>query len=388
MNGRMGRLSVIAFLLAFLLALLPYLARGATPDEVSPSPERMVGSMLMLGFRGTEEADDPVFWKALREGRVGHALLFDKNMADGGPRNIRSPEQVRALTAALRRTAPLPPFIAVDDEGGNVRRCKPAYGFSALPSAAVMGRDRPERTWARAERLGRELHSVGINVDLAPVADVNTNPGNPIIARLGRSFSPNPQTVALHAWAFGQGLAAEGVIPVLKHFPGHGSSRFDTHLGTADITETWQTAELQPFQECFSAGWPGMVMVGHVSHRGMDPRLPASLSSAVIEDLLRGRMGWQGVVISDDLMMDAVARRFTLEQIVLLAVAAGNDILVFGNNTAHPDPDLPDKVHAAFMKLVRNGSIPLWRVRQSWERIEALRRTLGVPLNGACRRTF
>ena len=131
-----------------------------------------------------------------------------------------------------------------------------------------------------------------------------------------------------------------------------------------------------------------MVMVGHVSHRGMDARLPASLSPAVIEDLLRGQMGWQGVVISDDLMMDAVARRFTLKQIVLLAVAAGNDILVFGNNTAQPDPDLPEKVHAAFMELVRDGSIPLWRIQQSWERIEALRQALGVPLRGACRRTF
>ena len=115
---------------------------------------------------------------------------------------------------------------------------------------------------------------------------------------------------------------------------------------------------------------------------------PASLSPAVIEDLLRGQMGWQGVVISDDLMMDAVARRFTLKQIVLLAVAAGNDILVFGNNTAQPDPDLPEKVHAAFMELVRDGSIPLWRIQQSWERIEALRQALGVPLRGACRRTF
>lgn len=383
----MSRLSIIAFLLAFLLALLPHLVRGATPDGATPTPERMVGSMLMFGFRGTEEADDPVFWKALRAGRVGHVLLFDKDTA-GGPRNIRSPQQLRSLTAALRRAAPLPPFIAVDDEGGNVRRCKPAYGFSALPSAAVMGRERPERTWMRAERLGRELHAAGINVNLAPVADVNTNPGNPVIARLGRSFSPNPQTVALHAWAFGQGLAAEGVVPVLKHFPGHGSSRFDTHRGAADITETWQAAELQPFQECFAAGWPGMVMVGHVSHRGMDPRLPASLSPAVIDGLLRQQLGWRGVVISDDLMMDAVARHFTLKQAVLLAVAAGNDILVFGNNTAQPDPDLPEKVHAVFMELVRDGSIPLWRIRQSWERIEALRQALGVPLRGACRRTF
>ncbi|WP_300806683.1 glycoside hydrolase family 3 N-terminal domain-containing protein [uncultured Desulfovibrio sp.] len=388
MNGQMARLSLIAFILAFLLALLPHLARGATPGEPVLSPERMVGSMLMLGFRGIQEADDPVFWKALRAGRVGHVLLFDKDTASGGLRNIRSPQQLRGLTAALRQAAPLTPFIAVDDEGGNVRRCKPAYGFSALPSASLMGRERPERTWGRAEQLGRELRSVGVNVNLAPVADVNTNPGNPVIARLGRSFSPSPQTVSLHAWAFGQGLAAEGVIPVLKHFPGHGSSRFDTHRGTADITETWQAAELQPFRDCFGAGWPGMVMVGHVSHRGMDARLPASLSPAVIEDLLRGQMGWQGVVISDDLMMDAVARRFTLKQIVLLAVAAGNDILVFGNNTAQPDPDLPEKVHAAFMELVRDGSIPLWRIQQSWERIEALRQALGVPLRGACRRTF
>lgn len=387
MNDRMRRLSLIAFALAFVLALLPYLARGAALDT-SVSPGQMAGSMLMFGFRGTMEAEDPVFWRALRAGRVGHAVLFDRNLADGGPRNIRSPRQLRALTDALRRAAPFPPLIAVDDEGGSVRRCKPAYGFSELPSAARMGRERPERTWARAERLGRELRSVGVNVNLAPVADVATNPGNPVIARLERSFSPSPQIVSLHAWAFGQGLAAEGVIPVLKHFPGHGSSRQDTHLGLADITETWQVAELQPFQECLAAGWPGMIMAGHVSHRGLDPLLPASLSPAVIEDLLRRQLGWQGVVISDDLQMEAVAGRYTLEQIILLAVAAGNDILIFGNNTKNPDPALPDKAHAAFMKLLREGQIPVWRVRQSWERIEALRQTLGVPLSGACPRTF
>ena len=177
----------------------------------------MLGSMLMLGFRGAELAPGDPFLAAVRSGKVGHVLLFDHDLPGGGERNIRSPEQLRRLTAVLRAAAPGPMVIAGDQEGGRVRRLKPRQGFMDLPSARQMGQGSPAATGALAARLGAELASLGISVDLAPVADVDSNPDNPAIGRLGRSFSPNPRLVAEHALAFGQGLARAGVIPVLKH---------------------------------------------------------------------------------------------------------------------------------------------------------------------------
>lgn len=332
----------------------------------------MLGSMLMLGFRGTELAPDDPFLDAVRAGRVGHVLLFDRDLSGGGERNIRSPHQLRRLTAALRAAAPGPMFIAVDQEGGYVRRLKPQQGFMDLPSARRMGLESPAATRALAARLGAELAGLGISVNLAPVADVDSNPENPAIGKLERSFSPNPELAARHALAFGQGMAQAGVIPVLKHFPGQGGAQRDSHLGLTDISHCWQgDSDLLPYAEAFAQGWPGMVMVGHLYHAGLDDEHPATLSKMVVAGLLRRGLGWRGVVISDDMQMKAVTEQYSLEQAILLAVEAGVDILVFGNNLQW-DPDLPEKAHATLRRLVDNGKISPKRIRASWERICAL----------------
>ncbi len=332
----------------------------------------MLGSMLMLGFRGTELAPDDPFLAAVRAGKVGHVLLFDRDLPSGGERNIRSPDQLRRLTAALRAAAPGPMFIAVDQEGGRVRRLKPQQGFMDLPSARSMGRGRPAATRALAARLGAELAGLGISVDLAPVADVDSNPDNPAIGKLGRSFSPDPGLTAQHALAFGQGLAQAGIIPALKHFPGQGGAQRDSHLGLTDISRCWDGGgDLLPYAEAFSQGWPGMVMVGHLFHAGLDSEHPATLSKMVVTGLLRQGLGWRGVVISDDMQMKAITGHYGLEQAMLLAVQAGVDILVFGNNLQW-DPDLPEKAHATLRRLVDSGRISPERIRASWERIRAL----------------
>lgn len=333
----------------------------------------MLGSMLMLGFRGTELAPDDPFLAAVRAGKVGHVLLFDRDLpSGGGERNIRSPEQLRRLTAALRAAAPGPMFIAVDQEGGRVRRLKPQQGFMDLPSARSMGRGSPAATRTLAARLGAELAGLGISVDLAPVADVDSNPDNPAIGKLGRSFSPDPGLTAQHALAFGQGLAQAGIIPALKHFPGQGGAQRDSHLGLTDISRCWDGgSDLLPYAEAFRQGWPGMVMVGHLFHAGLDPEHPATLSKMVVTGLLRHGLAWRGVVISDDMQMKAITGHYGLEQAILLAVQAGVDILVFGNNLQW-DPDLPEKAHATLRRLVDSGRISPERIRASWERIRAL----------------
>ena len=365
-----------------MLGLVPVgaaFAQGASAAPAEPPLERMLGAMLMCGFRGAELSPDDPFLAAVKTGRVGNVILFDRDVTTGGERNIRSPEQVRRLTETLRAAAPGPMFIAVDQEGGQVRRLKPQKGFFDLPAAQRLGQGSIPETRETAERLGGELAGLGINVDMAPVADVDSNPHNPVIGRLGRAFSSDPAIVATHALAFGQGLAARGVAPVLKHFPGQGCAREDSHLGLTDITQCWDGAtDLFPYAEIFRAGWPGMVMPGHLFHARLDPQLPATLSPMVVTGLLRQGLGWQGVVISDDMQMKAISGRYGLRESILLAVRAGVDILLYGNNMEWEE-GLPEKVFETLRGLVEDGSIPLERVRKSWERISALHARYAQP---------
>ena len=358
-------------------------AGGAHVAKAAPSLDIMIGSMLMLGFRGADLPPGDPFLAQVRAGHVGHVILFDRDVTTGGERNITSPQQLRQLTATLRAASPGPLLIAVDQEGGRVRRLKTQKGFADLPSAQSMGAGQPDKTRAIARQLGKELAGLGISVNLAPVADVNSNPANPAIGALERSFSPNPALVAAHALAFGQGLAQQGVIPALKHFPGQGGAQKDSHLGLTDITRCWNAkADLAPYAQAFAQGWPGMVMLGHLFHTGLDANYPATLSHAVVADLLRGRMGWRGVIISDDMQMKAITDHYGLEQAVLLAVNAGVDILLFGNNL-YWDENLPQKAFATLKGLVESGRISQQRIVESWQRICNLYTTRGTAARAA-----
>ena len=380
--ARKGGVTLCLLGLALIFCFSPLLRSGASAAQAAPaktsagsaapSLDVMIGSMLMLGFRGADLPQGDAFLALVRAGHVGHIILFDRDVTTGGERNIISPQQVRRLTATLRSASPCPMFIAVDQEGGRVRRLKPQRGFADLPSAQNMGAASPEKTRAIARQLGVELASLGISVDLAPVADVNSNPANPAIGALERSFSPNPALVPPHALAFGQGQAQSGIIPALKHFPGQGGAQKDSHLGLTDITRSWNAkTDLAPYAQAFAQGWPGMVMLGHLYHKGLDPQYPATLSRAVVADLLRGRMGWRGVIISDDMQMKAITDHYGMEQAMLLAVNAGVDILLFGNNL-YWDETLPRKAFETLRGLVESGRISRQRIMESWLRITNL----------------
>lgn len=381
MLNKMSKIIPVAVILMLCL-LAPALADQANPLQYNPDDtppmEQMIGSMLMLGFRGTSLAPGDPFLQAISDGKIGNVILFDRDVSASGERNISSPEQLSALTASIRSAAGRPVFIAVDQEGGQMRRLKPAKGFMDLPSAQRMGQQSVQEVRKIAENLGEELFNLGINLDLAPVADVDTNPFNPGIGRLGRAFSSDATTVAAHALAFGQGLAKKGVAPALKHFPGQGCAKTDTHEGLADISQCWKPdVDLLPYAEIFRAGWPGMVMVGHLFCSGLDGDMPATLSPLVINGLLREGLGWQGVVISDDMQMQPIARKYDIKEAIMLAVLAGNDILLFGNNI-NWDAALPQKAHDALKSLVDEGIIEPERIRESWRRINALHQAYGA----------
>lgn len=361
----------IFLLLAALVLFCPQ-AHAADADMPEPTLDQMLGSMLMFGFRGSAPAADDEFLKLLKAGQVGNVILFDRDVTQGGSRNILSQDQLKNLTRSLADASALPLFISVDQEGGQVRRLKPQKGFTDLPSAQAMGQGNPAATRDLASAMGAELKSLGINMDLAPVVDVDSNPFNPGISRLGRSFNSDPGLVAQHALAFGRGLANAGVVPVLKHFPGQGCASEDSHLGLPDITQCWNPdVDLRPYADIFSAGWPGAVMIGHMLHRGFDGELPSTLSRKIVTGLLRNGLNWHGVIISDDLQMKAVAGKRELKETLWLAIDAGIDILLFGNNLEW-DGELPQKVWSALKSLQEDGRLTDARIRESWQRISAL----------------
>jgi len=343
--------------------------------------ERMAGQMIMTGFRGTGEKplseDLQYLLPDIRAGHIGGVILFEPDVLTRKTRNIRSLEQVAALTALLQEGAPVPLFIGVDQEGGRVRRFREGHGLPATPSHATLGKGSTDVTRAEGARIGAVLRRAGINLNFAPVLDVDVYPQSPAIGALGRSFSADPDRVAAHGQAFAEGLASAGIIPCYKHFPGHGSARHDTHLGLTDITATWLPIELEPYRRILPHTPPAMIMSGHMVHREKGGELPASLSPEIITGLLRDSLGWQGVVITDDLQMGAIEDTYNMKEAIRLAVIAGSDILLFGNNMRH-DPQEGRKAHAALMELVREGAIPESRIRESYVRIMELKTAAGL----------
>lgn len=365
--------------LALLCLAAPAAAESSKSDPPGPSLEVMAGQMLMAGFRGLSLEDSPELERDLTQYHLGGVILFDRDVALGSnTRNIASPGQVRALTARIKASGIHPALVAVDQEGGRVQRLKAERGFreTPAPEQLALNPDDLLATMAAGLAVGTQLEELGIDLDFAPVLDVDVNPENPAIGALGRSFSPDPQVVAEHGKAFIDMLHEGGALACVKHFPGHGSSATDSHLGLPDVSATWTEAELAPFTGVIRSGRADMVMTAHLFNRHWDPVHPASLSRAVVTDLLRERIGFHGPVVTDDLNMRAVTEHYGLEQAVFLAIDAGSDILLFGNNLVY-DPDIVPRAHALILELVESGRISRWRIEQSYKRIMALKQ--GLP---------
>lgn len=339
--------------------------------------DEAIGQMLLVGFRGTAVDSTDHIYRDLRDYHVGSVILFDYDSPTGTRgRNIRSAGQVKALCTQLRALNP-DLLIGIDQEGGCVSRLSTRYGFPKTLSAqrsATLGIDSVR---SQARLTAGMLASLGINLNFAPVADVNINPSCPVIGAIERSFSADTAAVARCCEVWIEEQRAKGVVSCLKHFPGHGSAKGDTHKGLVDVTKTWQRRELAPYRALcsplFSLHSPLMVMTAHVINRQLDPAgLPASLSPK-ITSYLRDTLGFQGVIVTDDLAMGAISGQYSLEQTVRMALEAGADLLCLSNNGGHYDPDLVPKVVKVIKKLVADGTISEERIRQSALRIRSLK---------------
>ena len=364
----------------FLLGLVLGAPASAFDIETKPPTDAlldaMIGQMIMVGFSGNSERDAGVALarEQLNKGTIGGVVLY--------PENIGPPKELRTLTAFLRNAKSSPiPFIAVDQEGGLVQRLTRRNGHSYFPSAFSVGRNPSFASPASAEKLyatmAAELAEAGFNLNFGPVVDLNLNPWNPVIGQRDRSFGTDPNTVTMLARAFITAHRAADIVTVAKHFPGHGSSHVDSHVALADVSETWKEIELEPYRNLAKEGMLDAVMIGHLYHPRFSDgaKLPASLSRRAVQALRASYIGFDGMVVSDDMEMGAVSDDYSFEERVIKAVNAGTDLIVFSNVSGR-DPELGPKIHAVIADAVRDGRISRTRIEGAYGRIKMLKRRL------------
>ena len=372
------RFKAVVILLSLLFCLSLSADGHNLPDSVSLDDlKRRVAGLLIVGFKGTEiDSDSEVAYNLARLG-VGGVILFDEDLTAGGKgkRNVESPEQLKKLVADLKRCAGgRKILVGVDQEGGKVNRLKPEYGFPPTVSAMRLGQlDDVDSTYCYAYELAFVLKDCGINFNLAPCVDVNVNDSCPVIALKERSFSAEPDKVTEHAKAYIKAHHDNGIITAIKHFPAHGSSAGDSHVGLTDVTGTWSAKELVPFKKLLSSGAADVVMTAHVFNAEIDDAYPATLSAKTIDGLLRQQLGWRGVVLTDDIFMDAIMKNYSVEQAFELALNAGIDMFMLGNNSPSGYKDGCAKlVVDTIVQLVLDGKVCYGRIQEASERVAEL----------------
>jgi beta-N-acetylhexosaminidase len=311
------------------------------------SLERLAAGCLVPSFRG--ETAPAWVLLGLEEG-LGGICLFAYNV--GG--------DLAALTATLRAARP-DVLIGIDEEGGDVTRLEVAHGSSYPGNGALGAVDDVELTERVAASIGADLAAVGVNLDFAPVADVNENPRNPVIGV--RSFGSDPELVSRHVAAFVRGLQGRGVAACAKHFPGHGNTEADSHLELPVVTGAIRPG-LEPFRGAIDAGVES-IMTAHVLVPALD-ELPATLSRKIVTGLLRDELGYDGLVIADALEMKAVSDTYGIERSAVLAIAAGVDALLIGHDLGE---DAVEAVRAALVRAVEDGELDEGRLAEASGRV-------------------
>lgn len=368
--------TICKLLFTFLLAVN---FSAAAQVEYSDSVlRRYAAEMLMVGFKGDSISDTSDAARYVRDLHVGGVILFDVDLTGSkelGSRNITDKERLKRLTMDLQAYGDGKLLIALDQEGGRVARLKPQYGYLPTVSHKFLGdTDNPDTTYHYALQMAQEEAYSGVNLNLAPDIDVNIDENCPVIGKLNRSFSSDTIVVAKNAEQFIDAHHSCGVYCAVKHFPGHGSSSADSHYGLTDVTSTWLPCELYPYQYLISAGKLDAIMTAHIFNRNIDANYPATLSYSTLTGLLRNKLGFQGLILTDDMYMQGIVDNYSIEDAVTLAINAGADVLVMGNNiTTGFEADRPFAVVEMIIKAVKEGKISPERLKESYDRIRAFK---------------
>ncbi|RAP37576.1 glycosyl hydrolase [Legionella quinlivanii] len=373
------KLSILALSLA--LFNVPAFAKEISLRE-------KIGQMLIVGFEGKNVDSNAAIIKDIGQYNLGGVILFDYNYKTlSFDKNIESPAQVKKLNEDLQELTrlanekaqrpQLPLIISVDYEGGAVDRLKQDYGFPKTWSAVDVGKMSQAEAGQAAQTMATTLKKAGFNLDFAPILDVNVNPQNPIIGLLNRSFSADPEQVSYYADIMASRFLKENVQCAYKHFPGHGSSTADSHLGFVDVTQTWQAYELNPYRDLINSNSAcGMIMTAHIVNRQLDESgLPATLSYKILTGLLRQNLHFNGVIITDDMQMKAVSEHYRLEDSLPLAINAGVDMFIFGNQITDKAQD-PRQVIDIIEAKVKSGEIKESRIDEAYEHIVKFKQSM------------
>jgi beta-N-acetylhexosaminidase len=327
-----------------------------------------VADLLIVGFYGANARSPSarLLARQVRRGQVGGVFFVTQN--------IGTIDELAELMR-LFRSGPHQPLIAIDHEGGMVQRLTEAHGLTRLPAARTVAETLSPAT---ARQLyagaGLELAALGFNINLGPVLDVD-EPENPVIGRPKRSYGTDPERIAAYAEAFASGFASAGILCAAKHFPGHGRSASDSHHGVADVSARWTEAEMEPFARLFASPHaPAMVMTGHLRLDRLAPDgRPATVSAPIVMGLLRQKLGYKGVVMTDDVDMDAVRHLMSRSEAVVQALAAGNDLIMIKNLFGY-DPLLPQRAVRWVRKAIARGILTEAQIMSAAARVRAIRR--------------
>ncbi|MEH1123184.1 glycoside hydrolase family 3 N-terminal domain-containing protein [Micromonospora sp. CPCC 206061] len=345
---------------------------AASPALDEAALRKKIARMLIVGFRGAQVAANDWIMRAISEQGLGGVILFDRDQQSGGRRNINSPRQVTALIRTLTEAAPAKLIVSVDQEGGKVARLGPSNGFPATRSQAEIGAlNSPAVTRGWAEGMAQTLVRIGVNLNFAPVVDLAVNPTNPAVALLDRGFSADPDVVVARATETIDAYRRSGVRTSIKHFPGLGSATGNTDFEAVDVTGTWTRTEIEPFQKLIRAGTVDTVMVTHFLNKQLDRDRPVSLSRAVVTDLLRGELGWDGVVVTDDMQAVAITSRYDPDEAIQYALQAGVDQLVLCNQAVY-DTAVVEKTVDKVLSMVKTRQIATAQIDRSVARIDTL----------------
>lgn len=339
------------------------------------SLKEKIAQLFLIGFHGSECVPGSAISDLIQQYNVGGVILFDKNMvADKPVRNIESPEQLKKLTNGLQSVAKTPLLIGIDQEGGLVNRLKPQYGFPKTKSHKELGEiDDLQVTRNEARLISNVLKEHGININFAPCVDLAINPNSSIIAKRERCFGTDAKTVIKHAEPYIDEHNKNDIITACKHFPGHGSAEGDTHQGFVDVSDSWSLEELEPYEYFIAQNQCSVIMTSHIFNRNFDSEYPATLSRKTLTDLLRGKLGFKGVLVSDDMQMKAISDHYTLKESLQKGLEAGVDIFCFGNNLLKK-PVLLSEAIQTILDLIETDKISISRIDESVERILNLKK--------------
>jgi beta-N-acetylhexosaminidase len=342
---------------------------------------QQIAQMLIIGFAGTHIDETSPVKNWIRQEQLGGVILFDYDLRQQKQgKNLVHRTQIKHLIEQLQEEAlsakgAIPLFVAIDYEGGIVDRLKHVPDcFSTLTPYELASLSESEFKF-HVNQMAETIKHLGFNLNFAPVVDLDLTKEHGIIGKLGRSFSSDPKRVDEVASLFIDLFAKHNIACCYKHFPGHGSAIGDTHEDFVDVTETFQSIELEPFNKTAGkANWPAMIMTAHVINRELDPSgLPATLSKRMLTGLLREEFNFHGVIVSDDLQMLAIAKHYSLEEALSLTINAGADMLIFGNQLGEiTAPEVIDKIE----NLVKTGIIPAERITEAHNRIISLKRLI------------